>query len=145
MDKKRFQVRPATVGDLDALMVLEQSSYNHPWSLEQLRPEFDNPVATVTVCTDGGRIVGSLCSWLIVGEMQILKVTTSPEMRRQGIAARLLDDAFGQPGLHSAWLEVREFNGAAIALYQSLGFNCEGRRKAYYSDGEDALLMMKKF
>lgn len=42
-----------------------------------------------------------------------------------------------------AMLEVRVSNGAAIALYDQLGFKQVGRRKKYYPDGEDAILMNK--
>lgn len=39
-------------------------------------------------------------------------------------------------------MEVRAGNAAAIAMYQQhLGFATVGRRRAYYADGEDALLM----
>ena len=42
----------------------------------------------------------------------------------------------------SALLEVRASNAAAIAMYQRhLGFATVGRRRGYYADGEDALLM----
>jgi ribosomal-protein-alanine N-acetyltransferase len=46
-------------------------------------------------------------------------------------------------GAESAVLEVRAGNKAAISLYHKLGFAEVGKRKAYYSDGEDALLMQK--
>ncbi|HKZ17056.1 MAG TPA: ribosomal-protein-alanine N-acetyltransferase, partial [Geobacteraceae bacterium] len=38
-------------------------------------------------------------------------------------------------------LEVRPSNTVAITLYRDLGFIVTGRRKAYYENGEDALLM----
>ena len=41
----------------------------------------------------------------------------------------------------TAMLEVRASNMAAVALYEQLGFQHVGRRKGYYADGEDALLM----
>ena len=38
-------------------------------------------------------------------------------------------------------LEVRVSNLAAINLYQQMGFAEVGRRKRYYENGEDALMM----
>jgi ribosomal-protein-alanine N-acetyltransferase len=38
-------------------------------------------------------------------------------------------------------LEVREGNAAARNLYQKLGFVEVGRRRAYYSDQETAVLL----
>jgi ribosomal-protein-alanine N-acetyltransferase len=144
MDKKSYWIRPASMADIDALVALERASYTHPWTLEQFRPEFENQFASVLVSVIGEQIVGYLCFWLIAGEMQVLKLTTCLSARRQGIASQLLRAAFEQQDeLRSVWLEVRESNSAAIALYCSLGFCCEGRRKAYYRDGEDALLMVR--
>ena len=44
------------------------------------------------------------------------------------------------------FLDVRENNGAAIALYERLGFSLESRRRGYYRGAqgrEDALVMRK--
>ena len=42
-----------------------------------------------------------------------------------------------------AYLEVRETNTIAQKLYKKYGFSILYRRKGYYSDGEDALVMVK--
>ena len=39
------------------------------------------------------------------------------------------------------FLEVSIGNQAALALYGKLGFQPVGRRRAYYSSGEDALIL----
>ena len=41
------------------------------------------------------------------------------------------------------FLEVSTRNPAARGLYQQLGFQQVGRRKGYYADGSDALVMSK--
>ena len=38
-------------------------------------------------------------------------------------------------------LEVRESNISAIALYLKMGFTEVGKRKRYYENNEDALMM----
>lgn len=43
----------------------------------------------------------------------------------------------------AATLEVRAGNAAAVALYRRLGFEEVGRRRRYYADGSDALLMTR--
>ena len=45
---------------------------------------------------------------------------------------------------HNVNLEVRVSNVKAIALYQKFGFKNVAVRKRYYSNGEDAYLMIKK-
>lgn len=65
--------------------------------------------------------------------------------RRNGIARllllHLLERARGELPSPAVILEVRPSNQAAWSLYQSLGFVEVGRRKAYYSNGEDALVL----
>ena len=50
------------------------------------------------------------------------------------------------PARNSMFLDVRETNSAAIALYEGLGFLLESRRRGYYQSSlgrEDALVMRK--
>ncbi len=141
-------IRTATREDLDSLLALEHSCYRYPWSRQQFIDEFDNPVATIDVALVEGQIAGYLCSWLICGELQIQNLATSPDFRRRGIGQTLLEYVISRSsreGLMSAWLEVREDNQAAIKLYTGCGFEVQGRRKTYYQDGEDALLLGRHF
>ena len=148
MTVKNKAIRLISESDLDAILVIEQDCYPNPWSPRQFLQELQNPVASVLVCEIDNKIVGYICYWFIVGEMQILNLATSPQLRRRGVAAQLLESAFDHcsaSGLSSVWLEVRSGNRAAIALYQRHGFNQSGIRQAYYRDGEDALVMVKTF
>jgi ribosomal-protein-alanine N-acetyltransferase len=141
-------IRPATHADLQTLWAIEQECYAQGWSREQLRLELEQPAGALDLCCVGPRIAGYICYWLIAGELQILNVATASAFRRRGVAALLLEHALSRcasRGLDSAWLEVRAGNTAAIALYQRFGFVVEGRRPAYYRDGEDALLMGRFF
>ncbi|SQB26002.1 ribosomal-protein-alanine N-acetyltransferase [Citrobacter koseri] len=55
-----------------------------------------------------------------------------------------LIDELEKRGVLTLWLEVRASNAAAIALYESLGFNEATVRRNYYptADGrEDAIIM----
>jgi ribosomal-protein-alanine N-acetyltransferase len=86
--------------------------------------------------------------WLIADEIQILNVATDRSYRRQGVARALLEallDELSPKGFCVALLEVRASNAPAIALYRSLGFSDDAIRERYYSDGEDALLMSKRW
>ena len=85
---------------------------------------------------------------LVAGEAQIANVAVSPAFRRQGIAKALLSALLGElaaSGYSAATLEVRPSNAPARALYAGFGFVCEGVRRRFYSDGEDALVLWKFF
>ncbi len=133
-----------TRADLPAVYQLELASQHDSWSMQHFADEFANPAAKIDLYWCRDVLAGFLCSWLIAGELQIQNLATLPRMRRQGVAARLLEHVIERSrrsGLNSVCLEVRTGNAPAIALYQRFGFIAAGRRPSYYPDGEDALLM----
>lgn len=143
-----ISIRTATVEDLDDLLEIEHSCYQHPWSRQHFIDEFNNPASSIDVAMAGQRLAGYICTWLVCGEMQIQNLATSPRHRRLGIGQSLLEyviERGRQQGMVSAWLEVRETNQAAIGLYRGRDFIINGRRKKYYQDGEDALLLSRNF
>ena len=86
-------------------------------------------------------VVAALLCWRVADELEVIDVAVEPQFRRQGLATRLLQEAFQhEQGARSAFLEVRSSNLEARALYIELGFRLNGHRKSYYSDGEDAAL-----
>jgi ribosomal protein S18 acetylase RimI-like enzyme len=88
--------------------------------------------------------------WSIVPaaqEAELLRIAVAPEARRLGHAKRLLEasESFLQgEGIATLHLEVRCSNLAARHLYESSGWTLQRTRKAYYQDGEDALIYRKQ-
>jgi ribosomal-protein-alanine N-acetyltransferase len=77
-------------------------------------------------------------------EAEILTIGVLPAMRRQGIARTLLDESMARAravGVRSVFLEVGIRNHPARALYEAAGFEEVGRRRRYYANGEDALIL----
>jgi ribosomal-protein-alanine acetyltransferase len=89
-----------------------------------------------------GRVVGFIvCRSAGETEAEVLSLIVHPEMRRRGIAARLLEEAMR--GTRATWyLEVRESNWPARKLYRKYGFEDVSTRQKYYHDnGETAVVM----
>ncbi len=88
-------------------------------------------------------LVGYAGGWINDGQVQLLKVASSPNHRRQGIAqellARIALDA-RDLGAKEMTLEVRASNTGAHAFYERLGLKNIGTRPHYYSDKEDACI-----
>ena len=83
-------------------------------------------------------------TWLVADEVQLIDLATRPESRRQGAARALLSAVIRNAqasGKAALFLEVRCSNKAALALYQSFGFEVMRVRRGYYADGEDGLEM----
>lgn len=68
----------------------------------------------------------------------------APDFRRKGLARKLFTALLArarETNSEQVFLEVRESNQAARALYARLGFEESGRRKLYYANPhEDAIL-----
>mgnify|MGYP000976594922 FL=1 len=142
-----FEIRPLQEIDLVQVLDIENSCYPNPWKESQFRQELAQAYAHVDLCWAAEELAGYLCYWLIAGEMQILNVATAPQFQRRGVAKLLLQHALNvceEQGLQRSYLEVRVGNSAAISLYRSFGFVDDGLRPRFYSDGEDARLMVKK-
>ena len=72
------------------------------------------------------------------GETEILNIAVDPAMRKRGIGKLLLATVL----TGEVFLEVRESNANARALYESAGFRMVGRRRGYYDrPPEDAIVM----
>lgn len=140
-------IRKMTVEDVPAVSKLDRISFSLPWPEHSFRYEaVENRAARCWVAaTEDHRIVGMLVLWLIVDEAHVATIAILPDVRRQGIGARILTEALREAyadGARWAFLEVREGNEAARAMYRKFGFRVTGRRPRYYKDnGEDAILM----
>jgi ribosomal-protein-alanine N-acetyltransferase len=130
-----------------AVAQIDLVSFSLPWPEHSFRYEVaDNRAARCLVAeTVDQRIVAMIVSWIIIDEIHIATIATHPDFRRQGIAGRLLMESLrdaNAAGVHRAFLEVREGNASAQAMYRKFGFAVTGRRPRYYKDnGEDAILM----
>jgi ribosomal-protein-alanine N-acetyltransferase len=75
----------------------------------------------------------------------LLYVYVKAEYRRAGVGqellAALLAELTRRPQIEALFLEVRESNRSAQALYRKMGLTLVGRRKAYYANGEDAQVL----
>ncbi len=128
-------VRPATREDLPAISRIQRLSP------EASAWEPRNDSCSVAV------VDGSIAGFLVVrrtapDEAEILNLAVDPCRRRQGIARALVN--FALQTTSAQWfLEVRESNSPAIALYRSLGFEAVGRRENYYADPAEAAIVMR--
>jgi len=140
-----IQLRPLVEADLPAVLAIEETSFISPWTRASFLNELRSSHSQLTVAERQGKIVGYLCCWYVADEVHILNVAVHSDSRRQGVGEHLLEHALiigRQHAARSANLEVRRSNIAAIALYEKFGFSEVAVRRRYYSDGEDALLMI---
>ncbi len=139
-------IRPLTAAHLDAWHALQQQALADPFTRDSLAAELRNPLSRQHGLFRGRRLIGAFLAWLVVDELQIMQVAVAQAERRRGHGRMLVDHAVGRAraaGAVTATLEVRSSNGPARRLYESMGFHSDGRRRRYYPDGEDAVLMRR--
>lgn len=131
-------LRPGTTQDLEAIARIQAASKG----AAQWPPQSYLAMHCTVACVGAGA-----CGFLVtretaLGEREILNLAVEPSGRRRGVARRLLENELCHD--KAAWfLEVRESNAAAIALYRSLGFRPVGVRKEYYNDTRESGIVMK--
>jgi ribosomal-protein-alanine N-acetyltransferase len=131
------------LSDLPAVMETDRRSLPKPWSEEIWRQELSSPFGLYLVLEEGGVVSGHIGLKLISDEAHLMTLAVRPEKQRRGFARGLVETALADPAsarTRHVHLEVRPSNGAARALYGSLGFAETSVRPRYYGD-EDALLM----
>ncbi len=140
-------IRKMTPDDVPAVSAIDRMSFSLPWPEHSFQYEVsENRAARCFVAETEDRLVAAMIvSWIIVDELHIATIATHPQHRRQGIGEQILREALidgKNAGAKLAFLEVREANQAAQAMYHKFGFVVTGRRPRYYRDnGEDAILM----
>jgi len=141
-------LRSMDTRDLDAVLAIENGVYSFPWS----RGNFIDSLAAGyhAQVLEGGAagIVGYFVAMPGIEELHLLNITVAPAWQRRGLARQMLDalEAHGRSnGLATLWLEVRESNQRARAVYRQRGFAEVGRRRGYYpaahAKREDAVVM----
>jgi [ribosomal protein S18]-alanine N-acetyltransferase len=136
-------------GDIDQIVAIENDSFPTPWSANLFRNEISSPISRLLVarvgCEREGQVAGYLVYWQVADEIHLHNIAVRRDMRRQGVASRLLGEAVRRSrlkGAHWLTLEVRRSNDAAQRFYAKFGFSVRGIRPGYYTDtGEDALIM----
>lgn len=140
------QLVPLSPEDLSDVARIERASFRDPWSEAMLLAELtpDDERMAIGVRRDDGALQGFALARYGVDAMQVLVVATDPAARGSGVGRALVREIARrarEAGYPRIDLEVRAGNAAAIALYATEGFVGVGRRRRYYQDGEDALLM----
>ena len=143
----KFTIRKAKAQDLDSLVLLEKTCRADSCYNTSIHSDFLSPnIFFILIQYEDGCIPGYICCLLLDKEFEIHFVGVAPNFRNRGFGSLLLKTALEKAfrtGAEKAFLEVRKSNVSALNLYKKCGFREIFRRKSYYSDGEDALIMCK--
>ncbi len=140
-----YRIRSAVPADATGLVGVERRAFSDPWSEASFREALVSPWTFGLVADAGRRTAGYLIAREVAGSGEVLNLAVAPEFRRRGIGGALLDAglaALRRRKVDEVFLEVRESNISAQALYLGHGFRPVGQRAAYYRNPpEDALVL----
>lgn len=142
-------IRPMERHDVPAVLAIEQRAYAYPWT-EGIFNDCIRVGYHSFVVERDEQIVAYAFMNTVLGEAHVLNLCVDPTLRRQGIARNLLEyiiDLAKNLKALTLFLEVRESNHAALALYQGCGFDEIGVRRNYYPapvGREDAIMLVKQ-
>jgi ribosomal-protein-alanine N-acetyltransferase len=139
------RVRAALPSDLPHIMeIAKRSATAAQWSEAHYQQLFSTGRLALVV-EDAAEVAGFIVGRGNSEEWEIENIAVRGAARRRGLASRLLGEflryARSQGG-RQVFLEVRESNRAARALYEKWAFLEAGRREKYYQNPvEDALVL----
>jgi ribosomal-protein-alanine N-acetyltransferase len=135
-------------GDVKSLVAIEAACFDIPWEERLIVSDLNDPGSSVYLkATVNGTIAGYGVLGLSGDSSHLMNIAVLPEFRQNGVALQLMI-GFGE--ISSEWrcrrmcLEVRASNAIARGFYASLGFEYSSRVKGYYTDGEDALILVAR-
>ena len=140
-----YRIRSAVPTDAAPLAAIERRCFADPWSETSFREALDSPWAFGFVAHAGPKVAGYLIGREMAGTGEVLNLAVAPDFRRRGVGRGLLRTGLAlrrKRRVDEVFLEVRESNRSAQALYLSSGFRPVGQRAAYYRNPkEDALVL----
>ena len=143
-----LKIRKMEEADLEEVAAIEQENFSRPWTEEGFRKAvMDTHTLYLSAFLDE-ILVGYIGMWIALDEGEITNVSVKKEYQGQKLGAHLLEKLLEEGdkiGVSSYFLEVRESNQAAIALYEKTGFEKAGIRKNFYEDPvENGIVMCKR-
>jgi ribosomal-protein-alanine N-acetyltransferase len=140
----RFE--PMREQDLAAVLAIENAVYAHPWSrgnfLDSLRSGYE-----CRLYRAGGDLIGYFILLPAAGEAHLLNLSVAAAHQRRAHGTAMLVETIRVARARHArtvFLEVRESNLGAQALYLGFGFRRIALRRDYYPAGErreDAIVL----
>lgn len=140
-----IKIDKLTKEDIPQVVLLEEQFLGETLGSEMLENELENEFMCFLSAKDNKKVLGYIGAYVINGELEILNFVVDGLHQRTGIGTLLFNELLNRyPAAKSVVLEVREQNEKGINFYKKNNFNVISKRKHYYKNGDDALVMMKE-
>ena len=138
-------VRPARVEDTPAVRRLEQQLFGvDAWSAALVSSALTGPGRHAVVVEEQETVIGYAVTATVGDVVDLERIGVDPGHRRHGVGGRLLAGVLPEAGEARRMLcEVSAANTDALRFYADAGFAEIDRRRRYYRDGSDALVLQR--
>jgi [ribosomal protein S18]-alanine N-acetyltransferase len=138
-------IRLVSPDDADAIVAIEQEAFvTEAWSPALVDLELIAPGRVVVAAEQDDVLVGYASAAVVADVADLTRIAVTPAVRRAGTARALLGSLLkhaADRGAERMMLEVADTNAAALGLYVQSGFVEVARRRDYYGNGVDAVVM----
>ena len=141
-----MKIRDAIIKDAGEIFKIEQNVFKDYWSLKSIKSEFlKSSHSFISVLEIEKNIVGYIFQRIIYNQSHIINLAIDVPFQHKGYGKFLLKNILEKNSQDTdVFLEVKEANLPAIKLYSNLGFKEIKKKDRYYSDGSNAVFMLKK-
>ena len=114
------------------------------WNEDDFNAFAQNPKNAIEDIFYKDQLIGFIMYVVTTDDVDLLNIALVKEYQNSGIGSHVLNNLyldFKENDIKSVFLETRE--GKTAQFYLKNGFKNDYTRKAYYSDGSDALVMSR--
>lgn len=142
------EFRPARKEDINAIVRIENECFLSPFSYNDLLTFIEgDQYSRFFVIEYRNMVVGFYIYWITFDSASVIQIALDPRFQRRGFGKlamiEIIKDCYSER-VQNITLEVREHNIAAQKLYKSVGFEEILMKEHYYSNGDNALYMIRK-
>lgn len=140
-------IEKMTESHLEKIKDIISKQFDEFWTASVLEKELQNNLSSYIVAVCNGNVVGYAGIWVPIDEAHITNIVVKKDERGKHIGTQLLEELINmaqKQRLKCITLEVNVNNKNAIQLYKKHNFEEVGRRKKYYNNTDDAIIMTLK-
>ena len=132
---------------LEKIKDIMPEQFDEFWTANVLEKELQNSLSSYIVALYNDEVVGYAGIWKPIDEAHITNIVVKKDKRGKHIGTQLLKELINmaqKKNLQCITLEGNVKNENAIKLYKKYNFEEVGRRKKYYNNIDDAIIMTLK-
>lgn len=141
-----YNIREMKLDDINDVIKGETIIFGESLGYDMLYTEISlNPYAYYFVLESNDKIIGYIGVWIDEEHSEIINFYILPEYQNKGFGSKMLEFIISlvrMSKVPTISLEVRESNLKAKSLYKKYGFVYSHKRENYYSNHEDAEVMI---